>query len=434
MVSSRTIAFLALALVTLSLVGASQPAAGAPPPRPLCDACGETFAKTATDHGVSLTVADSTATITVHENGTAIWTVENRLDGTEPAQRLRANESLRTGIAERAMWDTELLGANVTADGVVTLRYRDPGFAEQSVGGTLRSGSFTEAYGYRNLAGLGADRLTVVAPDGMTVGWATPGASIAEDRGRMTLTTLDTGFVTFVPEDDPIAPLWSLLSILALAGPAVALNAVVSIGIPTSVFGVLFGACCGALSWLDPDLGAVADRVPAGLAVLGAITAGGSLLTATGSILGTSNGPVFGASVGIMALGAALSTRVGRAVDTYRALLGLAAFGLAVGAVTVIASAPAFHASGPLRSQIVALWFLVPIFTCLPAGDALARGHRRLAVATVVVGFAVALLPLFRPLGITFLVGALATFYAVGVTIGGLPLLLAGHVLADETA
>jgi hypothetical protein len=432
MVPPRTLAVLALALVTLSFVGASQPAAGAPPPRPLCDACGETFAETATDHGVSLTVADSTATITVHENGTAIWTVENRLDGTEPAQRLRTNESLRTEIAERAMWDTELLAANVTTDGVVTLRYRDPGFADPSFGGTLRSGSFTEPYGYGNLAGLGADRLTVVAPDGMRVGWAAPGASIPGDRGRMTLTTLDTGFVTFVPEDDPIAPLWSHLSVLALVGPAVALNAVVSIGIPTSVFGLLFGVCCGALSWLDPDLGPVADRVSAGLAVLGAITAAASLLVTTGSILGTSNGPVLGAGVGSMALGAVLSTRAGRTVNSYRALLGLAASGLTVGAVTVAASTSVSQYSGPLGSQIAALWFLVPIFAYLPAGYALARGRHRLAVTTAIVGFAVGLLPLFRPLGITVLTAALATLYAAAVTVGGLPLLLVGHAVAEE--
>jgi hypothetical protein len=53
-------------------------------------------------------------------------------------------------------------------------------------------------------------------------------------------------------------------------------------------------------------------------------------------------------------------------------------------------------------------------------------------VTTAIVGFAVGLLPLFRPLGITVLTAALATLYAAAVTVGGLPLLLVGHAVAEE--
>lgn len=426
----RTLALVGLALLLVSILAA--PVAGAPPPRPLCDACGETFAETADGFGVDVVVAHSTATVRVTANGTAIWTVHNELQQSGATARLRTNETLRAAIAERAMWDAELLGSNVSADGVVTMRYREAAFATPSVGGTLRSGAFTEAYGYRNLHGLGADRLTVVAPEGMTIGWSAPGATVADDRSRMTLTELDdTGFVTFVESGDTLAPLWSLLSVLDLVGPAVALNIAISIVVPTAVFGVCFGALCGALAWLDPDLGVVADRIPTVLGVLGAVTAVGSLLAATESVLGTSNGPVFGAGVGIGALGALCSMWPGKVARSYRTLLGLSAVGLAVGVGATVASAPLFHSGGLLRSQVVALWFLVPVFACLPAGYALARGRRRLAVATAVCAFAVAVLPLFAPLGIPFLAGFVSSLYAVSVAVCGLPLLLAGLALAD---
>ena len=67
---------LLISVVALSVFG---PSAAAPPPRPLCDACGDAFERTAEAHGVVLTVERSTATVAVHENGSATWVVRNRL-------------------------------------------------------------------------------------------------------------------------------------------------------------------------------------------------------------------------------------------------------------------------------------------------------------------------------------------------------------------
>lgn len=131
-------------LLVLLLIGAVAPSAAAPPPRPFCDACGESFEATAESRGVTLTVERSTATVTVHEYGTAAWVVRNHVTDSEGASRLLTNASLREAIADRAMWDTELLGANVSADGVMTMRYREAEFAERSICGALNSGEFTE--------------------------------------------------------------------------------------------------------------------------------------------------------------------------------------------------------------------------------------------------------------------------------------------------
>ena len=142
------------------------------------------------------------------------------------------------------MWGTELLGSIVTDSGVVVLRYRGPAFAEPTAGGALRSGEFTAAYGYRNLDGLGADRLTVVAPPGMRVDRPVPGASVARNGTRMTLTAFDRGaLVTFVPRDSALGPVLSLVALAALVGPGG--SGLVAVGggvVAVSLVGTVLGA------------------------------------------------------------------------------------------------------------------------------------------------------------------------------------------------
>ncbi|WP_240334508.1 hypothetical protein [Halorussus sp. MSC15.2] len=236
-------------LLVASLAWSVVPSTAAPPPRPLCDACGESFEATAASEGVTLSVERSTATLTVHGNGSATWVVRNRLADSEGVERLRENAGLRTDVADRAMWDTEFLGASVSSAGVLTARYREPNFAERSVGGVLRSGAFTEAYGYRNLDGLGADRLVVVAPDGMRVGRTVPGATVSADGRRTTLTEFDDGgFVTFVPADTALEPVSSALAIWSLLGPVVGTNLLLYAVLPASVFGLLVAALGAGIS------------------------------------------------------------------------------------------------------------------------------------------------------------------------------------------
>jgi len=425
-------------LLVVSLPVAAAPASGAPPPRPLCDACGDSFETTAQGQGVSVAVERSTATVTVARNGTATWTVRNRL--ASGADRLRENATLRRAIADRAMWDTELLGATVTDGGVVVLRYREPEFAEPTAGGALRSGAFTEAYGYRSLQGLGADRLTVHAPPGTRIDRGVPGAAVAENGTRMTLTGLDRqGIVTFVPADSAVGPLLSLLALASLVGPVAVGNAVVLLGGPALLAAV-------AVSVADYGFDRVgSERVTRlapgerGLAAVGGLLAVVSLGAA---VLGAGGPATVGVGIGVTvaALGTALTRRGVRAGVSYRRLCLVA--GLCVGAATAVAFGATVltRGSGLTWSATGTLPVLGPLFALLPAGYALGRGWTDRAVLTAVAGVVLALVPavpLFVPVAglgwlvAPFVVGATAAGLALGV-----PLLAVGTALgrADDAS
>ncbi|WP_135304356.1 hypothetical protein [Haloarcula amylovorans] len=419
-------------LVVGSLLAVAVPASAAPPPRPLCDACGDTFEETAEYQDVSLTVERSTATIAVHENGTATWVVQNHLTG--DGERLRTNESLLRSIGDRAMWDAEFLGANVSADGVVTLRYREAGFAESAAGGTLRSGEFTESYGYRNLAGLGADRLTVVAPDGMRVGWTVPGASVSEDGTRMTLTSLDRGgFVTFVPRDSAFGPVTSLLAVGSLVGPVFFLNAAVQLALPAAVFGLLVSALGGGLSWLDPDVSDYGDRAGPALAVVGGLVTALSLAAGGVSILGGSAAPVVGVGITFALFGLALSRPAVREHLSYPMMVGLGVLGVVSAAGFTLIAARLLNQNGLTLAFLTSLPALVSLFALFPTGYALGADRRRLAVVTIVASVVLALLPtasLFSPaVGNGMLIYLFLGLSAVGALVLGSPLVVVGVVL-----
>ncbi|WP_435174468.1 hypothetical protein [Halorussus sp. AFM4] len=439
--ASRLAAWLVAAtLLAATLLVTTAPAASAPPPRPLCDACGDSFEATAASHGVDVDVERSTATVSVHRNGTATWAVRNRLTDTDGLARLRANASLRAEVADRAMWDAEFLGAGVSESGVLTLRYREPGFAERSVGGVLRSGAFTEAHGYRNLDGLGADRLAVIAPDGMRVDWTVPGATVGDDGRRTTLTGLDRyGFVTFVPEGATLGPALSLLAAASLLGPVVATNLLTRVAVPTALFGAFVAAACGGLARLDRRVERVAERAGVALAGLGALVVVLVLGPPAGgvSLLGGAGAPVFGVGVAAVGFGAALSRPGVRERLTYRRLVGGAALGVVAAAGSTLAAAVAFDRNGLTLSFLTGLPPLVPVFALLPAGYALGAGDRRLAVATATVGFAVSLLPfasLFTPTAqFGPVVVLVAAAYAGAIAVVGAPLLVVGVALAESS-
>ncbi len=441
-------------LVVVALFGAVAPGDAMPPPRPLCDACGETFEATAQAYGVDLAVERSTATVSLQENGSATWVVRNHLEdarGVE-VERLRSNATLRRQIADRAMWDTDTVDATVSPAGVLTMRYREVDFAEPSVGGTLRSGEFTREYGYRNLDGLGADRLVVVAPNGSRVGRTVPGATVSDDGRRMTLTRLETGrFVTFVPRDATLGPLWSALAVGSVVAPVVALNALVSIVLPTAVVTLLVAAGSGVLSRLERDWiaelepGRVRDALgsrpepKAALAGVGAL----ALLAGVGLLLfGGYAAPLFGIGVAVAVLGAALGRPSVRERVTYRALVAGAAFGAALAVGVTIAIAVGITQKRLHYALLSSLPALVPIFVLLPAGYAAGRGNRLLTAGTVAVGFVLAVAPLASftspMVGGGFVSAPVlvlgAAIYAIGIVVVGTPLLVAGASLAPADA
>ncbi|WP_224269992.1 hypothetical protein [Haloprofundus salinisoli] len=431
-------ALLCTALLVASL--AAPLAAARPPPRPLCDGCGDSFAETAAGHGVDLSVERSTATVRIHRNGSATWVVRNRVVESEATARLRGNATLRESIADRAMWDTELRSSNVSEVGVVTARYREAGFAERSVGGTLRSGAFTEGYGYRNLAGLGADELTVVAPDGMRVGWSTPGATVSNDGRRMRLTEFTDAhegrFVTFVPEDGAFGAALSPLAVAEKLGPITALNVGVFVGLPTAFFATLVGGVAGAVSWLSTRKGRferVENYAGVGLVAVGVLAAAHPLFPVTVLGIGGFDAPVFGIGVGLAAVGVTLSTTAVRERATFRTVLAGAALATCLAAAAAIGGAALFGAHGVTTALLSSLPFVVPAFALLPAGYAVGRGNRRLGIATL--AFALPVMswsPLTAPVaGMALLLVLLAGVYAVAIALLGAPLLLVGASLAS---
>ncbi|WP_367175133.1 hypothetical protein [Haloarcula rubripromontorii] len=424
-----------LCLVCTSLLCIAVPAGAAPPPRPLCDACGDSFESTAESHGVSVAVTHSNATVTVDNNGSATWVVHNRLSSTEGTTQLRENESLRAAIADRAMWDAALLSANVSGDGVITLRYREADFAEQSIGGTVRTGEFTEAYGYRNLDGLGADRLVVVAPDGMRVGRPIDGATVSDDGQRMTVTELNDGrIVTFVPRETAVGPLLSLLAVGTLLGPVMAVKALAYITLPTAVFTLLIGAAAGGVAWLDWDLKRVRESAGIIFAGVGAVSTVLSFLGATGVLrLGGTVAPLFGGGTSLFVCGIALSQRRIREHTSYQRVVGGAVVGAGIALGATIAAVPMVVSDGS-TPPVAALLVLGPAFVLLPAGYAVGHGNRWLAIKTAAIGFVLSMLPVLpvlpTPYGLGVLFIPVVMVSAAAVVIAGLPIFLAGVSLA----
>jgi len=436
MASHRLFQITLCCLFLAPLVGAAMPADAAPPPRPLCDACGESFEETAATHGVMLTVERSTASVSVHDNGSATWVVQNQLADSSDVTRLRTNASLRADIADRAMWDTEFLDANVSDNGTITMRYREAEFAEQSVGGAFQSGAFTERYGYRNLDGLGADRLEVTAPEGTTIGWAVSGATVSDDGRRMTLTEFDEGrVVTFVPDNTLIGPLLSFVVVGSLVGPVMAIQALAYITLPAAVFTLFVGAIAGGLSWLDRDFEMIHDSPGISLAGIGAFVTGLSILAVgSGLLRGGSAATLFGSGLAFVLLGTILSRPSVRAHVTYRWLVSGAVIGALTAVGVAITGASLFGQNGVTLLLLTTLPFLGPVFTLLPTGYALGRGNRRLAITTAALGFVLAMLPLLpilpSPFGLGLLFVFIATGYAAIIAVVGVPLLIVGASLA----
>ncbi|WP_436908525.1 hypothetical protein [Halosimplex marinum] len=195
-------------LVALGLLAvlAAVTAAGAvasPQPDPVCRACGSSFADVAADRGYDVAVTNSTATVRVHANGSATWTVTNRLDGAdadalteEDAAESVARAAVREGHGLPHVYEEGPLTVESVAVGgrSVTVRFTD------SDAGTRRLGTLVVDYfhsdGVQGGWILDIDEFTLVGPSGATVlndpaaaidsEYAPPEATPAVDGGRVT--------------------------------------------------------------------------------------------------------------------------------------------------------------------------------------------------------------------------------------------------------
>ena len=408
--------------IVLGFVGSTD---AAPPPRPVCAGCGDAFEERAFGFGVSVAVENSTATVTVDGNGTGTWVVRNALGDGAPVDRLRENATLRTELADVRYWDVEVLSAEVSSDGVFTARYRDGDFARESVAGTMVSGALTDDYGsgYRNLHGLGADRLVVVAPDGMRVGQTPPGASRTADGRRTVLTEYEGGgFVTFVPADAPLGADTGWFAIASVLGPVAVLNGLVSIAVPTAVVGLLVRGGAPAIRTVDPARVSLSPHPGRTLTVLGGLGFVATLLAGALGLARPLTATVFGVSV-VAAVGGVAWSRLGTGGVTHRRVCGVAAVGACLGALSAAVGSVLFSGHLPVSARSHLPLFLA-LFAFVPAGFALRRGHYRRGVSVAAAGVAVALVSVV-PLTVNYWPMGPSRRVLVG-TIGGLTLAAAG--------
>jgi hypothetical protein len=429
---------LVAALLVGSLLGAAlaAPATASPRPIPVCGPCDRPFVSAANAHDVDVRIEHSTATMRVHRNGSATWTVENRLNDSAPFE----NASLRQSVAEEALFvhDASLLSTSLDGD-TLRMRYRTPDAATEAPGGVLRVGYFRDDPGATIYTGLGADRLTLVAPEGMRVGRAVPGADVS---GReMTVTSFDSDgdgpFVTLVPEGDPLAPLWSLVAVALPLAPIVGRNLLLLVAIPTLVFAGGLRAVAWAVSaaGLDPGTDATPDRRALLVVALGVLALAHPLAPGRFALAGTEP-PLVAGAVGAIVLGGALAVPAVRARLTVARLAGLVglAFAAAVAVGFLLRAVPGVHVgAGVPRRMLVVL----PVYAVTLVGYAAGHGGLRRSLAAAAAAFAlvsVVAFPVFSQGGTFYVLAVvLAVVGAVAAVVVGIPLFLLGHGLPGRT-
>lgn len=160
-------------LLALAVAGTAM---ASPSPDNVCGACSDAFEDVTSEQGVPVEVTHSTATVFVHENGSATWVVTNRVNQSAADQLAESPAALHR-VARAATTEgyghpagTRVPATSVTAsvDGRnVSLRFRERGASERRLGltvaGTLHRGSVMGGWD------LNADRFTVVGPPGTTL-------------------------------------------------------------------------------------------------------------------------------------------------------------------------------------------------------------------------------------------------------------------------
>ena len=440
MVSPRRTSLLTLVVLPLLAVSV-LPAIAAPPPEQLCG-CDDAVEAGAATHGLEMTAPNSTATVTVHENGSATWLVQVEIADVDAAtvERLRTNATLRDSVVDGAVRGTQFWSSSVDGDTLVA-RFHDPSFADRSAG-VLRSEAFTNHHeGYLRLASLGADELTVVAPSGAVVGWTVPGATVSDDGSRMTVTDFDERdvghFVTFVPRGDALGPLRSLVAVAEYLAPTVLLNAGLFVVLSSGVFALSFGGVSVVLSRgvdslsVGDSASTVFSNLPKTLSRIGLVVTAVALVGILGAgLFGASAGVALGLCLGVGTLGVACSWlgQGYRAIATAAVAAVLVSTAVATGWAVVVEGTSLRLVSVPTTIAVS-----LSVFTLAPAGSAFAQRRAVLAVGTATLGFlalTTAAVPLAAPhVGLT---GPFTWILAVVVPLLGSPLLLAGLLLAND--
>lgn len=174
---SRPACHLALLGFLVFVLGVASPALASPQPDRICGACGQSLETIAADRGIPLNVTQSSATVRVHENGSATWVVRNTLDRAN-ASRLSTRPDRVESLGRRTATDGWGL-PHVYTEGTVTvqtirldnrtltIQFRDPDAGRRHLG--ILVVDYLHSEGVRGGWIPNADRVTVVGPPGTTV-------------------------------------------------------------------------------------------------------------------------------------------------------------------------------------------------------------------------------------------------------------------------
>lgn len=432
---------LAVALLLGSLgVAVTAPAMASPAAIQVCNVCGEWFVDAAERNDVDLTLEKSTAHVRVFENGTMAWTVRNHVGPDRAVDHLRERPALAAEIARNAMYhDGRQIRANVSADGVVTIRYRLEDVAQETPGGALYVSYFRGDPGVYRYYGLGADRLTVVGPEGTLVAGGVAGARV--DGRTVTFTSFDYHsdgpFVVFAPAGATVPALLYAVAALDVVGWLVIRNVAFLLVLPGLITAALLRGTSAVV-----DVISTPDARTTGLAVA-AIAAAFLPHPLYADLLPFINDYVpilFGGAVAVTLLGLGAAKWPSDRV-TVGFLVGAAVLAFLVGAAAVLVvpalGVPGYHTmNGPVdavRSVLPAF----PALLVLPAGFAAGRPRREQLGMLGLVGLSVGLVlaVLFGVLVTSYLweLNVIAGIvYAVAIPALGAPLFLLGRSLTSD--
>lgn len=168
--SALLIALLTVAVLCLT----APPAVASTPPEPICGACGSSFERTASQAGVAVNVTHSTASVQIQPNGSATWSVTNRIQNA--TGNLSGNSDTLTRIGQQAVASGGLpqsttepvaFQSATIENQTVRLTFRDPDAGTRHFG--LLVVDYFHAAGSSGGWILNADRFSISGPAETTV-------------------------------------------------------------------------------------------------------------------------------------------------------------------------------------------------------------------------------------------------------------------------
>lgn len=360
-----------VALSTLLVVAAVGPVAASPAPVAACPPCSHGFESAAQEHGLDTDVRHSEATIRVHENGSATWTVRVVPTNESAMDRLAGNPELASAVAGDSFGvrygggiEHELLTAGVR-DGAFEMRYRTHDVAHEGVLGTQVVTYFRDSPGAYVYTDLGADELTVVGQPGTTVA-----RGFGEvDGPRMTATELpgvrDGPFVVFAPEGSAAPEVLGWLAVLGALGGVIVRNVLLFVVVPGGVF---LGGMAAIRQFTDASTAWNPARLGGAVAAGGALLLGGTLLAEGDALPAVTGNLLVGGLAGcvLLVLGAAVAVPDARRHLTPGRLVA----GGIVAGIIVVAAADAALGSNTFHTALGLGVALLPATVALGRVDA----------------------------------------------------------------